>query len=116
MENKELKYCLNCIQMTNHLGSICQKCKEQWKEQYPLNTFNGETRKELENFIYTTRIQAVKERVAELVEEIEKELPNILHKYGVYILLHFKDDEPLERRAKKNELTQIFINLIKSNE
>ena len=27
--NFKLKYCSICVQMTNHLNSICQKCKER---------------------------------------------------------------------------------------
>lgn len=47
-----------------------------------------------------------------VVENVEKEMPNFLHKYGTFLVLHYDEVEPLERRAKKNELTQEFLNLL----
>lgn len=32
-ENKELKYCKNCNQMTNHFKYICLKCKQGEKDE-----------------------------------------------------------------------------------
>lgn len=43
---KELKYCSHCMQMTNHLEDVCQKCKpnsdwrEEFEEKYQCNECN----------------------------------------------------------------------------
>jgi hypothetical protein len=48
-----------------------QEVSEEWENQYPLNTFTGETKKELISFIRSVRNQAL-ESAAEALEKEKK--------------------------------------------
>ena len=107
-EEKEKWYldkCDNCIQLTNHLNGVCLKCKgnpnlstpftsdgnkpptqptsleESWIEEYPLNTFYGETKRELIRLILTL---ILKERASVRKEIVEKQI-KLLKNYYYWI-------------------------------
>lgn len=92
MKNYELKLCNNCNQMTNHLVSICQKCKNHipdvgekvgWREECIKEFGDIENpdllhsyleMRDLLNFISTIITQTVKEREEDILEKIRKSL------------------------------------------
>jgi len=44
--------------------------EKNWQNNYPLNTFNGETKKELEKFI-SSLLKAQREEIVEIVKKID---------------------------------------------
>lgn len=104
MNEYELKFCDPCLQMTNHLDGVCQKCK-------PKEESKGETEYERgysdgRNGLFTADLTA---RLAEK----EKEKKDLLQ----VIEMHIKDKNELRgllKRAKSvlDPLNRYYTNLI----
>lgn len=85
-ESKEEKcYCDDILFPHKHTGKCYpfkddQKQSESWADEYPLNTFQGETKKELVEFVkreISKAVQADRDRIKGVLENVQEEVRRV---------------------------------------